>query len=324
LAWIERRNALLSADASNGIFLYRIQKSADKGWFSDLTVLFKSRLDSETAIIDVIVGEMAAKFLVSTRESDHLFNLDSGKCERQRTYPQMPGIRKWLPHPESSLHIVCIDNAKVCAYCWSDWSEVLSTTLSLYNDTVELKSAIIYSLGPKQRIMLNLSQSNSSVDINRIVIIDADRLAVESKDSNLSLEKQQDAVVVFDQFATDEYGEKMVTTLSSDAPLRSRITEFEISVAHVIGIDESRKLVFLNPSSWVCSVDLSESGLETAKRKGGPSIAVFKHFFVPYDWFAGRRDVICALAKRDIVLTRGGELAVIRGGLDYAETVCLE
>jgi hypothetical protein len=99
LAWIERRNALLSADASNGIFLYRIQKSADKGWFSDLTVLFKSRLDSETAIIDVIVGEMAAKFLVSTRESDHLFNLDSGKCERQRTYPQMPGIRKWLPHP---------------------------------------------------------------------------------------------------------------------------------------------------------------------------------------------------------------------------------
>jgi hypothetical protein len=87
LAWIERRDALLSADASNRIFLHRIQKSADKGWFSDLTVLFKSRLDSEKAIIDVIVGEIAAKFLVSTRESDHLFNLDSGKCERQRTYP---------------------------------------------------------------------------------------------------------------------------------------------------------------------------------------------------------------------------------------------
>ncbi|KAJ6076856.1 hypothetical protein N7499_008837 [Penicillium canescens] len=321
LAWIERRNALLSADASNRIFLYRIQKSADKGWFSDLTVLFKSRLGTEKAIIDVIVGEMAAKFLVSTRESDHLFNLDSGKCERQRTYPQMPGIRKWLPHPESSLHIVCIDNVKVCTYCWSDWSEVLSITLSLYNDTVELKSATIYSLGQKQRIMLNLSQSNSSVDINRIVIIDADRLAVENKDSSLSPGKQQDAVVVFDQLTTNEDGEEMVTTLSSDAQLCSRITEFEISVAHVIGIDESRKLVFLNPSFWVCSVDLSESGLETAKRKGGPSIAVFKHFFVPYDWFAGRRDVICALAKRDIVLTRGGDLAVIRGGLDYAETM---
>ncbi|KAJ4160357.1 hypothetical protein NW754_003482 [Fusarium falciforme] len=54
LAWIERRDALLSVDASNRIFLHRIQKSADKGWLSDLTVLFKSRLDSEKAIIDVL------------------------------------------------------------------------------------------------------------------------------------------------------------------------------------------------------------------------------------------------------------------------------
>ncbi|KAJ5319962.1 hypothetical protein N7508_000245 [Penicillium antarcticum] len=172
--------------------------------------------------------------------------------------------------------------------------------------------------------MLDLSHSNSSVDINKIVIIDADRLIVQNKDSSLSLGKEQDAVAAFDQHAPDEDGEKMVTKLSSAAPLRSRITKFEISAAHVIGIDESRKLVFLNQSFWVCSVDLSESGLETVKRKDGPSIAVSKHFFVPYDWFAGRRDVVCALAKSDIVLTRGGDLAVIRGGLDYAETVCLE
>jgi hypothetical protein len=107
--------------------------------------------------------------------------------------------------------------------------------------------------------MLDLSHSNSSVDINRIVIIDADRLVVQNKDSSLSLGKQQDAVAAFDQHAPDEDGEKMVTTLSSAAPLRLRITEFETSVTYVIGIDESRKLVFLNQFFWVCSVDLSES-----------------------------------------------------------------
>ncbi|KAL5352746.1 hypothetical protein ACLOAV_002694 [Pseudogymnoascus australis] len=323
LAWIESRDALLSVDASNRIFLHRIQKSEDKSWLSDLTILFKSRLDSEKAIIDVLMGEMAAKFIVSTRESDHLFSLDSGKCERERTYPPMLGIHKWLPHPESSLHMVCIDNVKVSAYCWSDWSEVSSIALPLYNDTTEIKSAIIYRLGQKQRIMLNLLHPNSSIDINRITIIDADRLVVGNKDNSILLGKQSDVVGAFDQLATVE-DEKMATILSSAAPLRSRMMTIELSIAHVIGIDESSKLVFLNRSFWVCSVDLSESWLETAQRKDPSTIEVFKHFFVPYEWFAGKRDVVCALAKRDIMLTRGGDLAVIRGGLDYAERICIE
>lgn len=322
LAWIESREALISVDASNMILLHRIQKSADKGWLGDLTVLFKSRLDSEKAIIDVLVGETAAKFLVSTRESDHLFNLDSGKCERERTFQQMPGIRKWLPHPESSLHLVYIDSVKVCAYCWSDWSEVSSSALSLDSDTAELKSAIIYSLGQKQRIMLDLVHPNSSVNINRIAIIDIDCLAIGTNDSSLLPGKQLDAVAALDQLVTDEDGEHMVTTSSLAAPLRSRMMAFEPNVAHVIGIDESKKLVFLSRSFWVCSVDLSESGLEMAQRKDSPTIAVFEHFFVPYDWFAGKRDIVRALAKRDVILTRGGDLAVIRGGLDYAERVC--
>lgn len=74
----------------------------------------------------------------------------------------------------------------------------------------------------------------------------------------------------------------------------------------------------------MCSVDLSESRLEIAQRKDSPAIEVFEHFFVPYDWFAGKRNIVCALAKRDIMLTRGGDLAVIRGGIDYAERVCIE
>ncbi|KAL2822275.1 hypothetical protein BDW59DRAFT_149641 [Aspergillus cavernicola] len=324
LAWIERRDALLSVDASNRIFLHRIQKSADKGWLGDPIVLFKSYLDSEKAIMDVLVGEIASKFLVSTRDSDHVFNLDSGKYEKERTYLQMPGNRKWLPHPESSLHMVCVDNVKICAYCWSDWSEVSSIALSLDNDRPELKSAILYSVGQKQRIMLGLLHPNSSVKINRIALIDADCLAVQKNHSSFLPGKQLSAVAALDQLATDKDKENVVTTSNPAALLRSRMTAFGLSVAHVIGIDELGKLVFLNPSFWVCSVNLSESGLEIAQRKDSPTIEVFEHFFVPYDWFAGERDIICALAKRDIIMTRGGDLAVIRGGLDYADRVRIE
>ncbi|KGO68203.1 hypothetical protein PITC_038700 [Penicillium italicum] len=315
LVWIEQRDALLSVDASNRIFAHRIHKSADNGWLSDLTVLFKSHLDSDKAIINLLVGEIAGKFLVSTRESDHLFNLDSGKFERERTYPQMPEIRKWLSHPESSLHLVCVDNVKVCAYCWSDWSEVSSIALSLCNNTAEIKSAIFYSLGQKQRIALDLLYPNSSVNINGVAIIDADCLSVGKNDNSLLLGKP------LDQHAADEDDENMVTTSGPVTPFYSWLTAFELSVAHVIGIDESKKLVFLNRSFWVCSVRLSE--LEIAQRKDPPAIEIFEHFFVPYDWFAGRRDIVCALAKRDIMLTRGGDLAVIRGGLDYSERVSI-
>ncbi|KAK1238854.1 hypothetical protein MKX08_005915 [Trichoderma sp. CBMAI-0020] len=241
LAWIKQRDALLSIDASNRIFLHRIQKFGDKGWLSDLTVLFKSRLDSEKAIIDVLVGETAATFLVSTRESDYLFNLDNGNYERERTYPQVPGTRKWLPHPESSLHLVCVDNIKVCAYCWNNWSEVSSIALSLSSNTTELKSAILYSLGQQQRIMLDLLHQHSSVNTNRIMIIDADCLAV-GKDVDSLLGKQLDTGPALGQHTTDEKGENTVTTSSPAAAFRSRMATFELNVAHVIGIDVSRKL----------------------------------------------------------------------------------
>lgn len=325
LAWIEPRDALLSVDASNRIFLHRVQRSADKGWLGDPTVLFESRLNSEEAIIDVLVGEIAAKFLISTRDSDYLFNLDSGKYEIERTYPQIPGTRKWLPHPQSSLHMICVDNDKACTYCWSDWSEVSSIAFSLDNHTVELVNAISYSLDQKQRIMLHLVHSSSFVNNNnRIAIVDADCLTVEGNDNSFLPRTQSDAAATLDQLVTDEDGEDIIKALSLAVPFRPRVTPFELSIAHIIGVDESRKLIFLNRSSWVCSVDLSESGLEIAQRKDPPAIEVFEHFFVPYDWFAGKRNIVCALVKRDIMLTRGGDLAVIRGGIDYAERVNIE
>jgi WD40 repeat protein/pimeloyl-ACP methyl ester carboxylesterase len=321
LVWIERRDALLSVDASNRIFLHRLRKSADKGWLGDLTILFKSRLDSEKAIRDVLVGESAGKFLVSTHESDHLFSLNSGKYERKQTYPQMPGARKWLPHPESPLHLVCVYNVKICTYCWSDWSEISSFALSLENETAELKYATLYSLGSKRRIMLELLHPGSSATINRIAIIDADCLAFVKNDISVFQGKQLDAAVALGQIAQDE-AEYMGMTSSLAAPLCLQMTAFELGVAHVIGIRGS-KLVFLNQSFWVCSVDLSESRLEIVRSKDSPRTEVFEHFFVPYDWFAGKSDIVCALEKRDIMLTRGGDLAVIRGGLDYAERMCI-
>ncbi|KAF9765617.1 hypothetical protein IL306_002084 [Fusarium sp. DS 682] len=314
LAWIEQRDALLSIDASNRIFLYRIQKSADKGWLNDPTELFKTHLDSEKAITDVLVGEIAAKFLVSNREFDYLFDLDSGKKEMERTHPEASGTRKWLLHPRSYQHLICVDNVKACAYCWRDLTKVSSIALPVDDGLVELTNAVLLSLGQKHRIVLHLIHPSSTANISRIAIIDADSLSVEGSDTSFLPRKQSDAAAMLDQSTTSDMVD-IVKAASPTAALCSPVTQFELNIAHVIGVDESSRLIFLNQSYWVCSVDISASELEITQRKDEPPIEVVEHFFIPYDWFAGKRDIVCALAKRDITLTRGGDLAVVRGGI---------
>ncbi|RYP26391.1 hypothetical protein DL767_008053 [Monosporascus sp. MG133] len=324
LAWCQRIEALLSVDVSNRIFLHEIQKSADRGWLADVTQLFQSRLESEKAIIDVLVGDIVGKFVVSTRESDHLFALNGGEHERERTCPHMPGIRKWISHPQSSLHLVCVDDVKARIYRWADWSEVGSFPLPLDSGTAQLKNATLYSLSQEQRIMVELSDRNGPANTRSIAIFDADCFVLGSNDSSSSLEKRSDAAAASGQVASDHGRENIITTSRPVAPLGFQIMTFASNIAHVIGINESGKLVFLDCASWVCSADLNESGLEIGQGEGSPTTGVFRHFFVPYDWFAGRKDIVCALAQRDIILTRGGDLAVIRGGFEHARRVSVE
>jgi WD40 repeat protein len=314
LIWIATRDALLSIDASNRIFLYRIQKKASKEWPMNPTVLFKSHLDSEKAITDALVGDMAAKFLVSTHDSDYLFDLNSGKYEKERAQPQ--ASRKWLPHPKSSLHLMCVENVKVRTYCWSDWSELSSIALSLDNIVAELKSTSLYSIGQKHRMMLNLLDLDKSVNTNKIVLIDVDCLEIGNIISSFSPGKQVERITAVDQNTTEEDERNMITSPNLGHLLCLQMTDFDLDVNHVIGISESKKLVFLDQSFWVCSIDLRTSRLETKQHKDSPAITILKHFVIPFDWFAGGRDISAALAKRDLILTRSGELAMIRGGFD--------
>lgn len=320
LVWIEKKDALLSVDASNRIFLYRIRESADKGWLNDPVELFKTRLDSEKAITDVSVGEAAAKFLVSTRESDHLFDLNDGKSEMERTHPQILATRKWLPHPQSAQHLICVDNVKICAHSWCDLTEVSSVKFQLDDQTGELTNATLYSLGQEHRIMLHLVHPRSSTKTNRIAVINLDHLPVQGSDLGLSQRKQTYDLATIAQSTTDGDKGDMFKPSYLPAALNSPVTQFELDIAHFIGVDDSSKLIFLNQSCWVCSVDLSASGLDITQREGDCSIEVSEHIFIPHDWFAGgKKDIVCVLAKGDVALTRGGDLAVIRGGIKYNE-----
>lgn len=80
-------------------------------------------------------------------------------------------------------------------------------------------------------------------------------------------------------------------------------------ITHCIGITTASKVVFLDTHSWVCTADLNK--LEDSKE------LYVRHFFAPYNWFSGSRHIISILARRDVLITRKSDLAVIRMGLEY-------
>ncbi|MBE3042520.1 hypothetical protein IMZ48_08065, partial [Candidatus Bathyarchaeota archaeon] len=161
LVWCQRKEALLSVDGSNRIFMYRVQKAAHGGWSTDPTMLFQSHLSSGGAIFDVLLGEEAGKFMVSTHQSDHLFNLD-GSRETERALQGVSGNRKWILHPRSPLHIICFDEATAFTYRWEDWSEVRRVSLSTLNDMERIKSLTVYTCGQERKILLELSEGEGS------------------------------------------------------------------------------------------------------------------------------------------------------------------
>jgi WD40 repeat protein len=322
LSWCQQNDIIMSVDASNRIFAYKIQKSEGKGWLADQMIIFRSHLDSEKAIVNLLVGEAAGKFVVSTRESDHLWTLD-GHQEAERTHLDRPGIRKWILHPKSPLHMIRVDNSDARIYRWSDWSEVASFPLAMDGGLAQLqpKSLNLYQSGQEQRILLELSERDGSAKASGLLILDETQLAIGISSNSPEREELSHTDAESGPVLTNR-GKGVAMMSTSVQLLSSQLNGLAHKVAHVIGISDSGKLIFLDHWSWVCSADLSTHRLELDE--GLCSLDYFRHFFVPYDWFAGTRDVICALAQSDLLFVRSSGLAVVRGCFEYAERIIVD
>jgi len=321
LAWCKGRAALLSIDGSNRIFLHGIEKSSDQGWLADVTVVFKSSLESEEAITDVVVGDTADKFVVSTRNCDHMFTLADGEHESKRQKPQFTGGRKWTFHPQSPQHLLCFHDTAVYIYAWADWAEVRILSLHLDDGSSHLKNVMFNSVGQKHLLLLESSIQDGSTATNKITVYEMDWAAMPNgtETSQLLSENPSNAAATSSQSVSNEV--KVVASMEPTpvTSLGRHLTTFGANIAHIIGLSESGRIVFLDRSSWLCTAMLSDDVF--ALEQGQSSPTIFRHFFIPFDWFAGRRDLVCALAQGDVLLCRGGDLAVIKNGFHLEERV---
>ena len=202
--------------------------------------------------------------------------------------------------------MICIDGsaARICA--WSDWSEIAYLPLCIDTKGLQLTSVNLYTSSHKQLILLELSELDGSANTRALHLLDAASFSVTT-DSTMkgvteaaSVKKEANKISI----------EKEVVDAIVFSPLLYPLAH---CISHVVGLRETGKLIFLDIHSWVCSVDLESLGKS--------SISYVRHFFVPYDWLSGTRDVICAILRRNVLFTRNDDVVIIKGGLEHVEMV---
>ncbi|ORY66267.1 NACHT and WD domain protein [Pseudomassariella vexata] len=289
LSWWSRQGIILSINASNGVLAWRIGKHPYDGWVTK-EALVQSRLDVDRAIIQVFHGEARDKFVLATRESDHLWSLD-GKQEQVQTRQDRPWTQRWAPHPRSEEHAICFDGTEARILCWEDWSEVTRISLIIPLLEFQPKSVSFHGNGTAQKILMETGEAGDSARMSSLFLFDSDAFDIQGAGQN-------------------------ATTKTARSTFSTSMSTISDHVAHIIGVSDAGRMVFLDKQSWVCSVELQSLGASPPTQ--------LRHFFVPYDWFSGERGITCAVSQRDILFGHNDELAIVKGGLEYAENVSVE
>jgi WD40 repeat protein len=307
LTWWPQRNVIMSVDISNRISAWSLKKSP-RGELLVEEVLFQSRLDCGKAITQVLPSAAVGKLILSTRETDHLWTI-SGHEDDVRMHKERPGIRKWFQHQESSHHIISIDGTTARIYTWSDWSEVASVKLNIDITGRQIKNVIPYVSQNGQRILIELSELDGSANTCGLYLLNGLQYATDTIRSNeVDYEK---ADVSLDVGTASKSRERIQEGEILTHLIDKRLSSLEHNVAHIVGLDVSNRIVFLDNYSWVCSVDLEES-------EDSPGLYL-RHFFVPYDWFSGTRNVVALVTRRDVLIARNSDVAIVRPGLEYTQ-----
>lgn len=276
------RFRLLSIDAASRIFMYDIGDSGEEEG-PTATMIFQTYIEDTNAVTGLLLSDTGAKFLISTLDSDYLFDAESGCATSSQCFSPATDIksgRQWALHPTNDAWVVCLDRHTIKIYSWADLSEIRCQLFELgttFQELPRLKQVMLYRARDNtHRLLAMLSHSSTGGFI----------------------------VGTVDNIGTCGAGHDSTggPTRAECAAAFQEIRISEMQIVQIFGIDESGALIFINESSWVCSVDLSEQN---------STVLAKRHFFLPQTWFAGGKQIVCTLTRKDILLARDDKLAMV-------------
>lgn len=259
-------------------------------------MLFRTRLDCGSSIIQLFAIEHTNRFIVSTRETD-CFCDRLGSILQSRSVPGKPGMRIWAQHPHSKSHILCIKDGGVDIYCSSSWEIIQNVSIDENPTNAQLKR--VFPSHDQRLLITEYSERDGPSGTRAVRIFGPDVLKIPQKQTQKT-------------DSPDDRRSSSASTISWPDAIMAK------HISHVIGTAVPNRLVFLDKESWVSSIEICT--YTTPK-------TYLRHFYVPYDWFSGAKDIICALTseKRSntvdwvVLLVKNCELAVIRGGFQSAD-----
>lgn len=310
LRWWQSQSAVLSVDASNRICLQRIQMKELRKRTLEVEVVFQISLAASGWVTTDILLAEDDKFLVSTKASDHLFSVD-GTLISERTYGTGDGPA-WIRHPSSPSHLLGLaPGGQIHVQSWADWSGTrsLSTPITGDADFLRLKNAWEFRLPGREHpyVLLEYSDKDGLARTTRVAVYEAESFAAINKART-----------------TDEHGTVRPPTAEKEVESREPLegglglapASIPDRIAHIIGINDRGALVFLDHDYWLCSCDLKTA--LTVNDQASTAMYT-RHCFVPYEWLAGRKDIICCMVRGSVVFARTGDVVVVRGYSEFGE-----
>ncbi|KAF2745350.1 hypothetical protein M011DRAFT_145485 [Sporormia fimetaria CBS 119925] len=247
-------------------------------------ITFEGRLNCGRSIVQLCAGKDPTRFIVTTHNSDHLWSLSSQEIDSRIDASRRTG--QWIQHPRSDQHVLRVEATSLCICCWDDWTHTITVDLDVATSALHVKSLSPCLNG--QYILIELSEEYGAEDTKSLHLLPTSILRTDDASALAPHDHSTNAIPNF-------------ATLCEH-------------ISHVLGFSNDSTMIFLSTNHWVCSIDLEN--LYT-----NPS-SYSRHFFVPYDWFSGVRNIVCGVSRdRSLVFARHDAVSCVRGGLDYVEVV---
>jgi WD40 repeat protein len=267
-----KSNVIASADIHGHVRVRQFDLSQPASSQKDVSVFEKS---FSTPIVQLLFDASGKYLLISTLDSDSVYRISDGSCTGTQPYrAEDRVVFRWFVAPELDYqdHFLLLDNHAVKAYSVGDFSE-LPEVISKFADT-----------SGKASIESITHLSGTSCII------------VETKDANL-----RTTTSIFD-----------LPSRHSPKPDMASVTRYTIFAdvcAKFLGISRaSRRLLLLQPDSWICSVDLKDLDEKQC----------LEHCFVPEEYGPLNDDVHpVQTVDGDFAFCLHDKVVVIRGGLKF-------
>ncbi|KAK0101597.1 hypothetical protein ONS95_006760 [Cadophora gregata] len=293
LDWSADLQIIASADASSRFKVMELSGDQPNA-ISSVSEVLNGQLSYGHLINQTLISPDKTRLLVSSSAADLIWSLETRNVIASRTVETLEP-RIWFQHPQDSTKIMLIGNSMLCTFPWESPATLLPNSeipIVMPGDSgVDLKWKLVHSVNTDLNFR---SHSKHSVK-QSLVLFGIGNSSVYSIELSAGRSSHEARPLFLSESATNV---PSVTTLLGFAP------SF---------FGGGSLLVFLADNGWICSIDLNRQSARSTFQR---------HFFLPSAWLSTSAKVMAVVtSKRQILFIRGHDLAVIKNGLDVAQTV---